>query len=361
VELLIMTTRPATPVIAPLVALLVVACVPDFTDDTSRIGGARILAVRSLPAEARDGEEVTLEALVASTDPSAEPEISWSLCVDRKPLSELGPVSPRCLATPDPLPDITERIQGTGDTVSTALPGDACRLFGPELPDPKPGEPAGRPVDPDPTGGFYQPFVAWLDGASVLASTRIACRIRDVGFSSRYRRNENPEPTLLEVRRSDGSVVALGTEPVTLARGERVFLRVTWPSCPATGECGDGVCSPEETALPDDTAPSGQASCPADCSTPRGCGGAERYAIFDLGSQQTRLATEALSVSWYASDGEFDGPRTSGLRAVGSSGEPGSENGWTAPRGAARVQLWAVVRDDRGGVAWLSGDVVTED
>jgi hypothetical protein len=360
-ELLSMTNRPA-PLVGALAALLAIACVPDFTDDTSRIGGARILAVRSLPAEARDGEAVDLEALVASADPSAEPGITWSLCVDRKPLSELGPVSPRCLTSPEPVPDVTERVEGTGSSVSTVLPGDACRLFGPELPEPKPGEPAGRPVDPDPTGGFYQPFVAWLDGEAVLASTRIACRIRDVAFASRYRRNENPEPTLLEVRRRDGSVAALGgTDPVALARGERIALRVTWPTCPSSDQCGDGVCGPDETALAEDTAPTGQTSCSADCGTPRGCGGAERYAIFDLGSQQTRLSTEALSVSWYATDGAFDGPRTDGLRAVPDSGEPGSENGWTAPRGAARVRLWAVVRDDRGGVAWLSGDVVTED
>lgn len=355
-----MTTRTRSTV--ALFATLVTACVPDFVDDTSRVGAPRILAVRSLPAEARDGEPVSLEALVASSDPAANPEIAWSVCVDRKPLSELGPVSPRCLASPEPVPEITESIEGTGAAVTTALPGNACRLFGPELPDPKPGEPSGRPVDPDPTGGFYQPFVAWLDGEAVLGSTRIACRIRDVSFSSRYRRNENPELVALEARRRDGSVVALGgSEPTVLEPGERVALRVSWPSCPATGECGDGVCGPDESALPAESAPADQTSCPEDCTTPRGCGGAERYAIFDLGTQTTRISTETLTVSWYATSGAFDGPRTDGVSVVPSNGEPGSENGWTAPTGAARATLWAVVRDDRGGVSWLSAEVTTSD
>jgi hypothetical protein len=359
-ELLTTMIRSANFVNGVLALLLATACVPDFTDDTSRIGGPRILAVRSHPAEARDGEQIVLEALVAAAE-SESPELAWSRCIDRKPLSELGPVSPRCLASPEPVPEITERVEGTGATVTTALPGDACRLFGPELPEPKPGEPSGRPVDPDPTGGFYQPFIAWLDDAAVLASTRIACRIRDVGFSSRYRKNENPAPTAFEARRRDGSVLVLGgTDAVALDPGERIALRVGWPSCPASDECGDGVCGPDETALPEDTAPAGQTSCAADCATPQGCGGAERYAVFDLGSQQTHLATETLSVSWYATDGSFDGPRTDGLRALPGSGEPGSENAWTAPRGPGRVRLWAVVRDDRGGVSWVSGDVTTE-
>jgi hypothetical protein len=326
-------------------------CVPEFDDDTSRVVSPRILALQASPAEVRDrvDETATVTALLAGPAASETPEIFWSLCVDRKPLSELGPVSARCIESPEPGPEIAESL-GTGNSVDVPIPETACQLFGPQRPDPKPGEPSGRPVDPDPTGGFYQPVLAWLGSTAVLGAVRLGCPLRDIDFNRRYRPNENPALTALDAVRGDGSVLAFeADEPVTLGAGERIRLRASWVACPAVDACGDGICGPDEA----------QTTCVDsgdDCAAPRGCTGAERYVYFDGLAQSVTDRFEALSVSWYATDGTFDAPRTGGSADAGADGGPGSSNGYVAP-GAGTVELWAIVRDDRGGTAWRSGTI----
>jgi hypothetical protein len=310
-----------------LVAALLGApgCLPDFVDDTTRVTSPRVLAVRSSPAEAAEGEAVTLEALVASP-PSSDPVApAWSLCVDRKPLSELGPVSPRCLSGPNPGADIAMPVDPT-PPVQTTLPEKACQLFGPDRPDPKPGEPSGRPVDPDPSGGFYQPVLAWLGSEPVLSGIRLGCGLLgappDVtkSYAQRYHPNQNPELEPLELLRSDGSVEPFDDDSVhELAPGERVRLRVKWPECV------------EEAA----------------------CGGAERYVVYDAFSQTLLERTETFVVSWYATAGLFAEPRTE--QTFGDPGEPaGTFNTFTAPTAGA-TDVWAVAHDDRGGQSWVHG------
>ncbi|HEY3493968.1 MAG TPA: hypothetical protein VGK73_04750, partial [Polyangiaceae bacterium] len=313
---------------ASLLAVLsgIFGCVPEFDDDTSRVAAPRVLAIQSAPAEVRDriDETATVTALVAGPDGSEAPEPFWSLCIDRKPLSELGPVSPKCIESPEPGAEFAESL-GTGVSVEAAIPETACQLFGPQRPDPKPGEPSGRPVDPDPTGGYYQPVVAWLGSTAVLGAVRLGCALRDVDFNRRYRPNENPELAAFEAVRSDGSVLAFDPEePVTLAPGERVNLRASFAECPAVDVCGDGICGPDED----------QTSCMDsgdDCAAPRGCTGAERYVYFDSLAQSVSDRRESLTVSWYATDGTFDGPRTAGSASAGADGGPGSSNGYVAP------------------------------
>ncbi|MFZ5895398.1 MAG: hypothetical protein ACOY0T_30360 [Myxococcota bacterium] len=328
-------------------AALAAACVPDFVDDTTHVDAPRIVAIRSEPAEAAEREVVTLRALVVGSEESVP--VQWSLCVDRKPLSELGPVSPRCLAGPDLDPEIAQSLgqsEAAVPAISATLPEIACQLFGPQRPDPKAGEPAGRPVDPDSTGGFYQPALAWLAGAAVLGGVRLTCPLSGatreglVEFNRRYRRNENPEIHALELVRVDGSVIPLDAATATAVRAnERVALRVTWPECPVSPVCGDAICGADEDS----------ASCEEDCKTPRGCGGAERYVNYDHLAQIVALQQEAVTVSWYATAGRFDAPRTDSALDTAAS----SRNGFTAPTEGA-VRIWAVVRDDRGGVTWTS-------
>jgi hypothetical protein len=304
-----------------------------------------------LPAEARErvDELVEVTGLVAAPDDVESPEIVWSLCLDRKPLSELGPISQRCLASPAAVPEVVEAL-GSGTTVEAPIPPTACQLFGPQRPEPKPGEPSGRPVDPDSTGGYYQPVLAWLGGTAVLGAVRLGCPLRDLEFNRRYRPNENPALSAFEAVRAGDAVLGLSPdEPVELAAGERVSLRVTWPSCPAVDVCGDGICGPDE----DQTTCAGAGD---DCSMPRGCAGAERYAYFDALAQTVTDRTEEMTVSWYATAGTFDAPRTGASASVGADGSPGATNGFVAPGGGA-VKIWAIVRDDRGGTAWLSGRV----
>lgn len=332
-------------------AAAVSGCVPEFDDDTSRVTAARVLAIRADPAEVRDRVDKTalVTALVAEPEGSETPDVFWSLCIDRKPLSELGPVSPRCIESPEPGPEIAEPL-GTGLSVEATLPETACQLFGPQRPDPKPGEPSGRPVDPDPTGGYYQPVTAWLGSTAVLGAVRLGCTLRDVEFNRRYRPNENPALAAFDAVRADGSVVTFdGETPVTLAPSERVKLRASWVECPAADVCGDGICGPDED----------QTSCMDsgdDCAIPHGCTGAERYVYFDALSQSVTERKESLTVAWYATDGTFDDPRTGAGANVGDDGSPGSSNGYVAP-GGGTVRIWAIVRDDRGGTAWQSGRI----
>lgn len=327
-------------------ACFAAGCVPDFVDDTSQVSAPRVVAVQSDPPEAAEGEAVAWRALVVAAAPSTG-ALDWSLCLDRKPLSELGPVSPACLISPTAEPGVRESL-GSGSETEGLLPDDACQRFGPQRPDPKPGEPAGRPVDPDPTGGFYQPVVAWLDDTAALGATRIACAIRDASFTRRYKRNQNPELSAFDVLRADGSVSQSRPDaPISLRRGEAVNLRVRWPACPATDSCGDGICGIDEDAV----------ACAEDCNQPRGCAGAERYARFDPLSLSTSAENESLVVAWFATGGHFDAPRTDRVAAAGSDDEPGTLNRYVAPA-SGDVTLWAVVRDDRGGVSWLERSVV---
>jgi hypothetical protein len=305
-------------------------CVPDFDDRTSEVLAPRVLAIQAFPAEAGKNDEVELRALVASPDGSA-PEPSWSLCVDRKPLSELGPLSARCLASPELAPEVAVTL-GTGATASATLPAKVCQLFGPERPDPKAGEPSGRPVDPDPTGGYYQPVLAWLGQSTVLGGVRLACplsgatREGTVEYNERYRPNSNPELDAFELLRADGSTEALDAEPApVLARRERVQLRARFAACPA--------------------------------ETPEECGGAERYAFYDHDAQRVVDRDETLVVSWFSSAGALGEERSD---RDPSQPVDSATNRYVAPPEPGEVRLWAVVRDDRGGVSWRSGRVRIE-
>ncbi|HEV8549690.1 MAG TPA: hypothetical protein VGQ57_11695 [Polyangiaceae bacterium] len=318
------------PISLALAALALSGCLPDFVDDTTRVTAPRVLAVQAEPAEAKESETVTLTALVADAPGSDTGLPAWSLCIDRKPLSELGPVSTRCLAGPSPGADVALPVDA-GPPAQAKLPEDACQLFGPSRPEPKPGQPSGRPVDPDPTGGFYQPVLAWLGAEPVLGGVRLACEL--VGappaitqeYHQRYTPNKNPELHALEALRNDGSIEVLSEPDAHVFRPhERLRLRVTWPDCPEMGECG----------------------------------GAERYAVYDALSQTLLERTESFVVSWYGTSGAFAEPRTE--RAFGDAGEPqGTLNTWTAPASGA-VEIWAVAHDDRGGQSWARGSLSIE-
>ncbi len=348
-----------------LVATVAVACVPEFDDDGTRISGRRVIAIAAAPAEVdlrlvSATREVSLEAVVAEGLEVGANEVEWTLCIDRKPLSELGPVSKRCLASPVPEPEITVGL-GRGATVSATLPELACQLFGPERPDPEPGEPAGRPVDPDPTGGFYQPVLAWLDGKVVLGGVRITCGLFNVApdvstdFTARYRVNENPAIERLELVASDGSVTSLDPSSVaSVVAGASYTVRAIFPACPSEPECGDGICSSGETSS--DAFPE-LLFCPEDCMEPRGCAGAETYVVYDPETGKVKTRLESVLVSWFATGGSFSSERTGDTGAV--EGSRSSANGWMAPA-EGPVRLWAVLRDDRGGVSTFQANLAVK-
>lgn len=307
------------------------ACVPEFDDELSLVVAPRVLAIKSEPAEAKPGETVTISALVVDAALAAPAPARFALCVERKPLTELGPVSPSCLSEPSAHSEALTPL-GVGNGVEAALPSDACRLFGPSRPEPKDGEPPGRAVDPDPSGGYYEPVIARVDTARDLAvgAIRLLCPLsgvtqaQSVEFATRYRANRNPEIAKLEwLTESDVNELTpdeAQTEPAAaFAPGERVSLRANWVDCP---------------------------------SEPLGaCTGAESYVWFDPSARQIAERRESIRISWFATAGSFADERSGRDE---SEPETTAENTWTAPSREGQVRLWLVIRDARGGQSWRS-------
>ncbi|HEY3817928.1 MAG TPA: hypothetical protein VGL81_12190 [Polyangiaceae bacterium] len=323
-------------------------CKPDLDETVSIVTQERVLGVQATPAEGAPSANATFTALVVDDHgPVASPSIAWDFCEARNPLANLGPVSPECLEQGDPnlVP------LGSGPTASGAIPAVACRQFGPEVPEVMGNETPGRPVDPDATGGYYQPvslFIPTPSGpTSALYQTRISCGLAegssDVAndFLARYHMNANPAVASLVVLGAGGAPLAMdpGGAGNSVAVGQTVALEVAWAACPLTDTCGDGLCGPDESL----------ASCPADCTTPQGCTGAERYVSFDLSSQSLVDAREGIHVSWFATGGSFALDRTG---VDGTDPATTSDNTWQAPGAAGTVHLWVVLRDDRGGIGW---------
>lgn len=297
------------------------ACIPDRDDHESLVDRARVIAVQMEPAEVAPRGRFSLRALYAGGE---QGDIDWAFCSEQKPLSELGPIAPNCLA-PDGA-GLSDPF-ANGLDVSAAMPADACRLFGPDRPPPKMGEPAGRPVDADPSGGFYQP-VALFDydqNEAGLFEARVNCALPGVTreqyteWTQRYVRNLNPQVDSLEALR-DGDVLTLDeSEPLRVRANERIELRV-WA-----------------------------APCASEVDATAACGGAEPYLYYDLASRSLVTRTETLSASWFADAGSFVDAR-SGFEVADDGAL--AKNTWTAPRDGGDVTLWVVLRDNRGGVVW---------
>jgi hypothetical protein len=333
----------------PLVAF---ACKPNLDETVSIVTETRFLAVQAVPAEGAPSASVTFTALVVDENgPVTNPPITWDFCSARNPLANLGPVSPECQ---DP-GDANLVSMGSGPQASGTIPAIACRQFGPEVPEVVGNETPGRPVDPDPTGGYYQPVSLFLPASSGMITssygTRISCGLAEGSsdqandYLARYHLNVNPAVASLVDLASGGAplVADAAGSPGTnvVSAGQRLQLEAAWATCPLTDSCGDGICGADESL----------ASCPADCTTPQGCAGAERYVNFDLGSQSLVDSREGIHVSWFATGGSF------GLDRTGNDGTDTtttSDDTWQAPGSSGTAHLWVVLHDDRGGIGWAS-------
>jgi hypothetical protein len=324
------------------------SCKPNLDQTVSIIREPIVLAVQADPPDAVPGASVTYSALyVDSSGPIAKAPIRWAFCEARKPLAELGPVNTECLeASGAWFVDI-----GNGSPVSGKLPADGCKLFGPDVPPPEMNQPQGRPVDPDSTGGYYEPVrLLASDGTVTLDETRLSCGpggvASDVGvqYAHRYHANANPVVASVSIVGVGGAAGAplvtsdVGTNSVSV--DAHLSLRVAWSACPTTDVCMDGICGADETSE----------GCPADCAMPKGCTGAERFVVFDIASQSLAVQRESIAAAWYTTSGaSVDTDRTgrdSADLAVTS------DNGWHAPAAPGLAHLWVVLRDNRGGVGW---------
>ncbi len=329
-------------------------CVPEFEDDSSQVTQRKVLAVRADPAEVSPGAVTRLRVLVAAPvgeDTDAE-ALAWALCTARKPLTELGPVLQDCVTE---FGTDSEKLVslGSGEAVDATAPADVCSQFGPLVPVSATGEAAGRPVDPDTTGGYYQPVLVG-DADVTLGGLRISCSpvgIRGdqtVAYNRSYRPNENPELTRLEVTSDDGREVppTESGERLSVKAGGALELRAEWPTCPREPVCGDGLC----------TAGEDQVSCREDCQTDaKGCTGAESYVWVDPKTRTVEPRREGLTLAWYATAGRFDSHQT-GQSETDADGVS-TDNRWTAPSTPGLVRLWTVLRDDRGGTSFRSYEI----
>jgi hypothetical protein len=291
--------------------LLFVGCRPDFGARASLVTEPRILAVKATPAEARPGDQVQYQALVALSDGTLRPD--WSTCANPRPATENNVVGADCLGT---------GIHGFGEPnmeTSGTVPADACTLFGPDTPAPKPGEPPFRPRDPDITGGYYLPIRVDLKGTeSAIALERIGCNLLGATpevaqeFRSRYQPNRGPD--LVEVTaRANGAEVSLAALPA----GTQIIFSASWKG--------------PETDVPS----------------------AESFVVYDVATETVKDRRESLRVSWYATAGEFSADSTG--RGEDEL-ESFTENTWTSPVGAGPAKFWVVLRDSRGGVDFRALD-----
>lgn len=344
-------------------SIIVAACREPLDDNLSEIEAPRVLAIIATPPEAAPKEEITYRAVVADAGGELiEGGLDWAYCIARKPQSTLGPVDDACLAaTGTAIVPIGNGLEATGP-----LPDDTCRLFGPDPPQVQANAPAGRAVDPDPSGGYYQPLRI-LTGqdptAVVIGQARIVCGLAGAppevatDFTRRYRPNANP--TLSSLRWIEGGADVApdldasghGEPVVTVPLAARVTLRATWPACPEVPTCGDGMCTVGETK--DDCAvdcAEPADDCEGDCPEPRGCGGSELYLLQDIERRVLVEQRESIRVSWFTTAGSFEVDHTG--REASEAGTQTSDDVWIAPDAAADATIFVVLRDDRGGTGY---------
>ncbi len=286
-----------------ILALLAVAtvcggCRPTLDDRPWLVTKLQIVGWKADPPEVTPGSAVNLQ--IVALDPAGAPDTaatSWTLCHAPKPPGENRVVSPACLAPTAP--------DAVGDPVQVTIPTDACRVFGPDVPQPAPGAPPTRPRDPDATGGYYQPLTVNLGTSLAVGLERVTCDLPDASlatsrvFQAAYQPNQNPMITGLSFT-LDGAPI----DPTAIPPGARITIEATWPA-----------------------------------------GTAEVFPVFDRGSAAIVETEETLLATWYVTGGELERAST----AIVSGTVLSTATDWTAPVAPTNVELALILSDSRGG------------
>jgi hypothetical protein len=293
-----------------LIVVALVGCKPDLGSPASLITGLRILGVKTEPPEVAPGMPVKTDLLVVDPSGRMSPSAMWALCLAHKPPAENNVVANDCSQQGKQLEPIAE----SGPRITVTIPPNACALNGPDTPPTKMGEPPVRARDADVTGGYYQPFEVKVAAANAFVLERISCNLPNVAvevakdFQMRYQTNTNPAFLKLLVGGLDLPAVTQGASPATVhvTPGQSVGFEAFW--------------TPESR---------------------------ENFPVYDLASQMIVDRTEQLTVSWFATAGEFDRDQTGTTEGDKASS---ITNLWVAPPVAGPVHLWIVLRDNRGGL-----------
>src|SRR5262249_38326489 len=156
---------------------------------------------------------------------------AWAICTTPKPVSENNAVSTDCILTSQ------VGVPGNALIVDATLPQDACARFGPDPPPSPPGQPPLRPVDPDVTGGYYQPAPSLLQAdpghyIEGFGLPRITCNLADAAidvateFRDRYHTNQNPQIAQVAISLDGTTSVDV---PASVHVGQVVTFLVGWP------------------------------------------------------------------------------------------------------------------------------------
>lgn len=256
------------------------------------------------PAEVAPGEPTDVRVLVAGADGTViEPQAYYSLCLSPKPPAENGAVNSVCWA------DAYVPVGGPGASQRVVVPKDACARFGPDTP--SGGE--LRPRDADATGGYFQPVRIAIPELAAFGFVRIRCALpnaaADVALSFKKAYQPNVNPTLSSLALAAGGAAL---SPDAVPRDADVILSVDWGAS------------------------------------------AETFLRYDRDALALVEEREAMRVSWFVTAGELEADAT-GRDA--NDAATSTEVGWRSPTEPGLVHLWAVVRDSRGGAAWVELDV----
>jgi hypothetical protein len=268
-------------------------CQTRFDRPASLVDQIRVLAIVLDPPETVPTGRVRAEVLVTGPNGRVtEPAPNWSLCVRGPELAAYNSVADACAL---PSEGALEYL-GVGFALDLVVPSSACSSFGSETP------PSGRdgrlirPVDPDATGGYFQPVRIDVGAAVAFGGPRLSCALPRASadvvrtFRERYLPNRNPVMLPLEL-------------PPTAPRGSRLTVVVRVAE-----------------------------------------GSRERYVVYDPRTGTLADRTEVIDARFFTTAGSFSSDATSG------DGELVDE--LTLPDAPERVSVWVVVRDERGGAAF---------
>jgi hypothetical protein len=289
--------------------LLATGCKPDLGSPTSLITGLRILGVKTEPPEVTPGMPVQTDLLAVDPTGRLAPAAIWTLCLAHKSPAENNVVANDCSQAGQQLMP----VNGSGPRITVDIPMNACALNGPDTPPTKMGEPPLRARDADITGGYYQPIGVTVGATRSFVLERISCNLPNVSldvvkeYQLRYRPNQNPALAGLRVNGAEAAPVAEGMAPaIAVPAGATVTFEASW--VPASRET---------------------------------------FVVYDVARQAVVDHREELTVSWFATSGEFDRDRT-GTTEADSASSMG--NTWVAPMESGQAHLWIVLRDNRGGL-----------
>lgn len=306
---------------AVLVALVLAGgCGEDF-DPYNRLGGLRVLAVRSEPSAPGPGEAAKLSALVYTVDKEPVTSVAWSWCPFTGSANDGYP----CL-----LPEAQLRAMGAGDMVPPYDLGheaEASLLHG---------------VDPQALKALCAPtgMGMGMGPPAMSADFLPSC---DGGF---------PVTVKLVVKTAQDTVTTVRTIKLRIDPDKDANANPTVDGITAMLAGGERPV----TDMPDVTLPRNQDTV-IKVSVPEAA--AERYMGKD-DNGQAAMVRERIFVTWFVEAGATRSERTSFIDGVVTLADALS-NKWKPPltKDYARdtSKLIIVVRDDRGGVVWTGGAV----